>query len=93
MSVLHGIPEAELAGRRERLLERVRQDGSTGYVLFDEKYIQYFTGFAFLSTERPVVFAQSEGGKMVVFVPEFEVARVRAKTAFERVARAGLTQE
>ena len=85
MSVRHGIPEAELAERRERLLEQVRRDGSTGYVLFDDKYIQYFTGFGFLSTERPVVFAQSEGGEIVVFVPEFEVARVRAETAFEHV--------
>ena len=85
MTVLHGIPDGELAGRRERLSEQVRQDGSSGYVLFDDKYIQYFTGFGFLSTERPVVFAQSAGGDMVVFVPEFEVARVRAETAFERV--------
>ena len=85
MGVRHGIPEAELAARRDRLLEQVRRDGSTGYVLFDDKYIQYFTGFGFLSTERPVVFAQSAGGEMVAFVPEFEVARVRAETAFERV--------
>ena len=85
MQVRHGIPEDELAARRERLLEQVRRDGATGYVLFDDKYIQYFTGFGFLSTERPVVFAQSAGGDMVVFVPEFEVARVRAETAFERV--------
>ena len=85
MTVLHGISSEELAGRRDRLLEQIRQDGSTGYVLFDDKYIQYFTGFGFLSTERPVVFAQSAGGEMVVFVPEFEVARVRAETALERV--------
>ena len=64
MQVRHGIPEDELAARRERLLEQVRRDGATGYVLFDDKYIQYFTGFGFLSTERPVVFAQSAGGDM-----------------------------
>ena len=56
-----------------------------GYVLFDEHYIQYLTGFGFLSTERPVVFAQSAAGEMVVLVPEFEVERVRAETTFERV--------
>jgi Xaa-Pro dipeptidase len=80
-----GIPVAELESRRERLLEHVRREGLTGYVLFDQQYIQYFTSFGFLSTERPVVFAQSAGGEMVVFVPEFEVERVRAETAFERV--------
>jgi len=80
-----GIPAAELESRRERLLEHVRHEGLNGYVLFDQQYIQYFTSFGFLSTERPVVFAQSAGGDMVVLVPEFEVERVRAETAFERV--------
>jgi Xaa-Pro dipeptidase len=80
-----GIPEIELEERRERLLERIRAQELTGYVLFDADYIRYFTGFGFLSTERPVVFAQSAAGDMVVFVPEFEVERVQAETAFERV--------
>ncbi len=80
-----GIPAVELQSRRERLLEHVRRAGLTGYVLFDAHYIQYFTSFGFLSTERPVVFAQSVAGEMVVFVPAFEVERVRAETAFERV--------
>ena len=79
---LIGVPEAELEGRRERLLELVRAEGLTGYVLFDESYIRYLTNFWFLSTERPVGFAQSASGDMVVFVPEFEVERVRAETSF-----------
>ena len=80
-----GIPGSELEERRERLLEHVRNQGLSGYVLFDQDYIQYFTSFGFLSTERPVVLAQSAGGDMVAFVPEFEVARVEAETAFERI--------
>jgi Xaa-Pro aminopeptidase len=80
-----GIPASELEERRERLLEHVRREGLTGYVVFDQHYIQYLTGFWFLSTERPVVVAQSVGGDMVAFVPEFEVERVRAETAFEAV--------
>ena len=63
----------------------MRREGLGGYVLFDEHYIRYFSGFGFLSTERPVVYAQSAGGEMAVLVPEFEVERVRAETAFERV--------
>ena len=74
-----------MEARRDRLLEQVAARGSSGYVLFDDNYIQYFTGFGFLSTERPVVFAQSASGDMVAFVPEFEVERVRAETAFERI--------
>jgi Xaa-Pro dipeptidase len=80
-----GIPAVELEQRRERLLEHVRRERLTGYVLFDADYIQYFTSFNFLATERPVVFAQSATGEMVVLVPEFEVERTRAETAFERV--------
>jgi Xaa-Pro dipeptidase len=80
-----GIPAAELEERRSRLLEDVRRRGLTGYVLFGQDYIQYLTGFWFLSTERPVVFAQAVGGDMVAFVPEFEVERTRAETDFERV--------
>ena len=80
-----GIPEAELEERRARLLDHVRRERLEGYVLFDAHYIQYFTGFWFLATERPVAFAQNAAGEMAVFVPEFEIERVRAETAFERV--------
>src|SRR5947208_11801893 len=80
-----GIPAAELHGRRERLLEHVRGLELAGYVLFDEKYIQYFASFNFLATERPVAFVSNASADVAVFVPEFEAERVRAETAFERV--------
>ena len=54
-------------------------------MLFDQHYIRYFTGFNFLSNERPIVFAQGVAGETVVLVPEFEVERVRAETDFERI--------
>jgi Xaa-Pro aminopeptidase len=79
------ISAVERATRRERVLEHVQAHTLTGYVLFDQAYIQYFTGFNFLSTERPVAFAQSASGDMAIFVPEFEVDRTRAETNFERV--------
>src|SRR5215475_9184285 len=80
-----GIPAAELQQRRERLLEHVQREGLAGYVLFGPDYIRYFTGFWFLSNERPIVFAQSAAGESAIFVPEFEVERTRAETAFERI--------
>jgi Xaa-Pro aminopeptidase len=79
------IPDAELEKRRDQLLELVRAKELSGYVLFGEHYIRYFTGFWFLSTERPVVFAQSAGSESAVFVPYFEVERVRAETSFANV--------
>jgi len=80
-----GISAAEFEERRERLLEHVRCEGCSGFVLFGADYIQYFTGFWFLSNERPVVYAESAAGASAVFVPEFEVERTRAETTFERI--------
>jgi len=80
-----GIQPAELEERRERLLEVVRAAGASGYVLFDPSYIQYFTGFWFLSNERPIAFAQASSGESSIFVPEFEVARTREEAAFTRI--------
>jgi Xaa-Pro dipeptidase len=80
-----GIPAAELEARRERLLEHVHSLELTGYVLFDEHYIRYFTGFGFLATERPVAVVGNVSGETAVFVPEFEVERTRAESSFERV--------
>jgi Xaa-Pro aminopeptidase len=85
MHAATGISSAELQARRERLLDDIRRQGLNGYVLFDEKYILYFTGFNFLATERPVAVAGTASGDIAVFVPEFEEERVRAETAFERV--------
>jgi Xaa-Pro aminopeptidase len=80
-----GIPGDELEARRGRLLEHVGRKGLSGYVLFGQDYIRYYTSFCFLSTERPVVYAQHASGETAVFVPEFEVERTRAETAFERI--------
>ena len=80
-----GIHPDELAARRARLLDHVVGQNLDGYVLFDEKYIQYFTSFGFLATERPVAFVGSAAGELAVFVPEFEVERVREETDFDRV--------
>ncbi|MGZ4441335.1 MAG: M24 family metallopeptidase, partial [Gaiellaceae bacterium] len=79
------IPADELAARRARLLEQVRANGASGYVLFGPSYITYFTGFLFLSNERPVVYLQAVGGEDAIFVPEFEVERTRAEGSFQRV--------
>jgi Xaa-Pro aminopeptidase len=80
-----GIAAAEYAERRRRLLERARRDGAGGVALFGPDYIRYFTGFWFLSNERPIVYVENVGGESAIFVPEFEVARTRAETAFERI--------
>lgn len=79
------IPASEFEERRSRLLEHVRRERLGGYVLFGADVIRYFTGFAFLSNERPVVYAASVGGDSTIFVPEFEVERTHAEASFERI--------
>src|SRR3954447_22667428 len=79
------ISDAEFEGRRERMLERVRALGATGYALFGPSYIHYFTGFWFLSNERPIVYVQNANGDDAIFVPEFEVERTREEASFERI--------
>src|SRR4029453_4013762 len=56
-----------------------------GYALFEPSYIQYFTGFWFLSNERPIVYVQNAEGDDAIFVPEFEVERTRAEASFNRI--------
>jgi Xaa-Pro aminopeptidase len=74
-----GITPEELAGRRARLLDHA----GTTVVLFDQAYIQYYTGFNFLSNERPVVVVVDD--ELTAFVPGFEVARTEAEGHFDRV--------
>jgi len=80
-----GIPPPELEARRAGLRDHVRGEGLSGFVLFGQDYIRYFTGFVFLSNERPVVYAESAAGESVVFVPRFELERTREETTFERI--------
>ena len=79
------ITPEEHADRRALLLGHAQSVDASGYMLFDPTYITYFTGFWFLSNERPIVYLQSAGGDDAIFVPEFEVERTRAESAFARV--------
>jgi Xaa-Pro dipeptidase len=74
-----GIVQEELAERRGRLLGHA----GTTVVLFGQDAIQYYTGFNFLSNERPVVVVV--GDELTAFVPGFEVARTEAEGHFDRV--------
>ena len=79
------IPAAEFADRRARLLEHISRQGLSGVVLFDSFHILYFTGFAFIPTERPVAFVMNSDGLPAMFVPRLEVEHAHAQTGFDRV--------
>jgi Xaa-Pro aminopeptidase len=79
------ISPTEFESRRRHVLTHVQREGLSGYVVFGADYVRYLTGFAFLATERPVVFVQNAGGDTAIFVPEFEVERTRVESPFERI--------
>jgi len=79
------ISAAEFRERRERLLEDARALDASGFALFGPDYVHYFTGFWFLSNERPIAYVQGADGADAIFVPEFEVERTRAEASFDRI--------
>jgi Xaa-Pro aminopeptidase len=55
-------------------------------VLFDPHHVSYYTGFAFVPTERPIAFALAAGGRGGMLVPRLEVEHAQANTAVQEVA-------
>src|SRR5436190_23226436 len=79
------ISPAEFHARAARLLDHIRSSNLSGVVLFDNYYILYFTGFAFIPTERPIAFVMNMRGDKAMFVPRLELEHAQAETGFERV--------
>jgi Xaa-Pro dipeptidase len=79
------ISRAEFQARAAQLLEHIRSQNLSGAVVFDNYYILYLTGFAFIPTERPIAFVMNAQGERAMFVPRLEVEHARSKTQFERV--------
>ncbi|MGE5221544.1 MAG: M24 family metallopeptidase [Omnitrophica WOR_2 bacterium] len=73
------ISNTEFKNRGNILLESIHSQKLSGSVLFSSDYILYYTGFAFIPTERPVAFLQNSRGEKALFVPrmEYEHAQVR----------------
>lgn len=79
------IQPPEFLARSESLRAHLAAQGLSGVVAFDSFHIQYYTGFAFIPTERPIAFVMNVGGEKGLFVPRLEVEHAHAKTGFERV--------
>ena len=54
-------------------------------VLFDRDYVLYYTGFAFIPTERPIAFVMNVQGETGLFVPRLEVEHAQANALIDRV--------
>jgi Xaa-Pro dipeptidase len=79
------ISSAEFSARCERLLAHIRQEELSGAVLFDNHYVLYYTGFAFIPTERPIAFILNSAGEKALFVPRLELEHARANAQLDRV--------
>ncbi len=75
----------EYTERTARLLEFIQEEDLTGVVLFDSYYILYYTGFAFIPTERPIAFVMNSAGERAMFVPRLEVEHTEANSLIQRV--------
>jgi Xaa-Pro dipeptidase len=80
------ISEAEYRSRCVRLQEYLQAQGLAGGVLFDSYYILYYTGFAFMPTERPMAFVLNAAGETALFVPRLELEHAQANALVGRVA-------
>ena len=80
------IEAAEFAARREALAAALTERALTGCVLFDPQYVAYYTGFAFISTERPIAFVLAVDGRGGMLVPRLEVEHAQANAAVTEVA-------
>ena len=79
------IPAEEFKARLQKLSDYLQQEGLSGVVLFDNYYISYFTGFAFIPTERPMAFIANAQGERSLFVPRLELEHAQANAHVDRV--------
>lgn len=79
------ISRQEFDGRSQALLKYLKQANLAGIVLFDSVNILYFTGFAFIPTERPLAFVLSGDGQRALFVPRLEEEHAQEEAAVDRV--------
>lgn len=79
------ISPEEYSRRIDHLLEMIREENLSGVVLFDIYYILYYTGFAFIPTERPIAFILNANGETALFVPRLEVEHAEANSIIKNV--------
>ncbi|MBN1813914.1 MAG: aminopeptidase P family N-terminal domain-containing protein, partial [Anaerolineae bacterium] len=79
------IPQTEFQSRLDRLSAYLKAEGFSGVVLFDRDYVLYYTGFAFIPTERPIAFVMNARGETGLFVPRLEVEHAQASASVDRV--------
>jgi len=75
----------EYQSRCDLLLEYIQTEQLSGVVLFDSHYILYYSGFAFIPTERPISFVMNTEGERALFVPRLELEHAKSNAMIQRV--------
>ena len=79
------IVAAEYQNRIEKLTAHLQAEGLSGVVLHERDYILYYTGFAFIPTERPIIFVLNAKGEKGLFVPRLEMEHAAGNALVDRV--------
>ena len=79
------IVAAEYQTRIEKLSAYMQAEGLSGVVLHERDYILYYTGFAFIPTERPIIFVLNAKGEKGLFVPRLEMEHAAGNALVDRV--------
>lgn len=79
------ISNTEYQTRCETLLSTLQARNCQGVVLFDGDYVKYYSGFAFIPTERPMAFVMNAQGERGLFVPRLEAEHAQALAMADRV--------
>ncbi|MBL8133961.1 MAG: aminopeptidase P family protein [Anaerolineae bacterium] len=80
------IAEPEYRRRCDALRDQLAARDLAGVVLFSGDYVKYYTGFAFIPTERPIGFVMNRDGERAMFVPRMELEHARANALIDRTA-------
>ncbi|WP_199489393.1 MULTISPECIES: Xaa-Pro peptidase family protein [unclassified Meiothermus] len=83
--MINPISPDERAYRAQRAFEFAGPD-LAGLVLFDDQFIQYYTGFVFIPTERPVALVITREGHRTLFVPRLEHEHALESAQVEEVS-------
>jgi Xaa-Pro dipeptidase len=79
------IAPEEHADRCSALLAHAHAEGLAGVVLFDPTYVLYYSGFAFVPTERPIAFVLGSDGTRALVVPRLELEHAESRSTLDRV--------
>ncbi len=79
------ITRQEFQSRADKLHAYAEQEKLSGIVLFDTHHILYYTGFAFIPTERPMAYVMNARGEQGMYVPRLELEHAQANVKGGRV--------